>query len=79
MQGKSRYLQADVSKVVDNSNPMKAKNVQLRYPLRLRVRKSPVLIHYDLRKVNVSEAHVEISYIKIHMSINILDIQSQCL
>lgn len=56
MQGKSRFMQADVSKVVDNSNPMKAKNVQLKNPLRLRIRKSPILIHYDMEKVAVSKA-----------------------
>ena len=53
MQGKSRHLEADVSKVVDNSNPMKAKNVQLKYPLRIRIRKSPVLVHFDMHKIAV--------------------------
>ena len=61
LQGKSRYMEADVSKVVDNSNPMKAKNVQLKYPIRIRVRKSPVLIHFDMHKVAVSWAEMVIS------------------
>ena len=47
-------MQADVKKVVDNTNPKKAKNVQLQYPLRLKVKKSPVLIHFDMHKVAVS-------------------------
>ena len=54
LQGKAQYLQADVSKVVDDTNPKKMKNVQLKYPLRIRVTKSPVLIHFDMFKVAVS-------------------------
>ena len=57
VQGKSRHLEADVSKVVDNSNPMKAKNVQLKYPLRIRIRKSPVLVHFDMHKIAVRKTN----------------------
>ena len=57
-QGKSRYLEAEVSKVLDNSNPKKAKNVQLQSPIRIRVRKSPILVHFDMYKVAVSLARV---------------------
>lgn len=39
---------------MDNSNPKKAKNVQLQTPIRIRVRKSPVLVHFDMHKVAVS-------------------------
>lgn len=47
-------MQADVSKVVDDTNPKKAKNVQLKYPIRLRVKKTPVIVHFDMHKVSVS-------------------------
>lgn len=47
-------MEADVSKVIDTTNPKKAKRVQLKYPIRLRIKKSPVLIHFDLHKVAVS-------------------------
>ena len=66
MQGKSRYMEADVSKVVDNSNPMKARNVQLKYPIRIRVRKSPVLIHFDMHKVAVSQGSEECETVGSH-------------
>lgn len=47
-------MEADVSKVIDTTNPQKAKNVQLKYPIRLRIKKTPVIIHFDLYKVAVS-------------------------
>lgn len=47
-------MQADVSKVIDDTNPKKAKNVQLKYPIRLRVKKTPVIVHFDMHKVSVS-------------------------
>ena len=59
LQGKSRYMQADVKKVVDNTNPKKAKNVQLQYPIRIKVKKSPVLIHFDMHKVTVSVFNIQ--------------------
>ena len=67
-----------MSKVVDNSNPKKAKNVQLQYPLRIKVQKSPVLVHFDMHKVAVScggtgsvHAYIQLMYLNSRLLVTV--------
>ncbi len=52
LQGAAQKIEAKIAKVTDTSGE-DIKNSQLQHPLRITVRKSPVLINYRLFQVGV--------------------------